>query len=119
MQAGDGVIYQIADGGAGIDEFMHKRAVGTIFKQSANQIGQQIFVGTNRGIDAHIHAVIMIDHCVVKLFPMPCKRWNSNLRFALAASCWMQTTVWALWVANCGEISPLVCSINRYLAQAR
>lgn len=52
----------------GIDQAVDKRAVGTVFQQTAYQVRQQIFMATDRCIDPDI-GLVHLHHMVVERIP--------------------------------------------------
>ncbi len=59
------MIDQRFDRHARVDQLMNEGRVGTVLQQAAHQIGQQILVRADRGVDADV-AGVLLDHRVVQ-----------------------------------------------------
>ena len=60
---------EVVDADFFVNDLVYKRRVGAVFQQATHQVGEQSFVGADRGIDAHAAAeVLRADHLVVEGF---------------------------------------------------
>ncbi len=59
------VIDQRFDRYARVDQLVDERRIGTVLQQATHQIGQQVLVRADRGVDAYV-AGVLLDHRVVQ-----------------------------------------------------
>ncbi|MNM75882.1 hypothetical protein D3C81_876830 [compost metagenome] len=64
-QLGDRVLDQGVHRHTRVHQLVHEGGVGAVFQQAAHQVRQQVLVGADRGVDAHVLAVFL-DHRVVQ-----------------------------------------------------